>query len=765
MSYREAQTYPYCLPIALLVTYVGLMPMQTAAQDAQPAPAEATELAPIEVIGSTPLPQLGVPADRVPANAQHVTGDAAANSTAADVSGLLERRLNSVSLTSGQANPFQSDLNFRGFTASPLLGTPQGLSVYLDGVRVNEAFGDVVNWDLIPEAVIQRIDLIPGSNPMFGLNTLGGAISISTRSGFDSPGTSAQISGGSFGRRSLQAQQGATNGNLGYFVSADTLDEDGYRKHTPSRLRQLFARTDYRQGADKLSLSFTGADNSLYGTQALPESLYDHPRDAYTWPDYTDNHLAFVNLNGTHLIDADKLLSANLYYRVLRSSAFDSNINDDFDPLAAIDEDNTPGQNELARTNTHGYGSTWQFTWLRPWVGHDNQLVLGASADLGDTDFAQFKQAAVFIQDHKDAGIADFAQDTDLGAKNRYYGLYAMDVFSLTPLWDLTLSGRFNHAHVKLDDHAGDALDGQHDFHRLNPAVGLTYHPSRAFTGYVNYSQGTRTPTPVELTCADPKAPCTLPNNFLADPPLKQVVAHSWEIGSRGLLGSNWGWKATLFRSDLDDDILFVSSGAGNTAAGYFRNVPKTRRQGAELSLEGNQGPWRWQAQYSFTDATFQAPFRERSEHNSSANALGDIAVQRGDRVPAIPPHLFKLLAEYRVGNRYHVSAELRAAAGQYARGDENNDDRHDKLPGYAVLDLGMRRHLRRAWEVFANLDNVFDKQYANFATLGENVFTGPGGSFSATNARAELFRTPAEPRALWVGLRYRTQATAQETD
>src|SRR5262249_21172264 len=70
--------------------------------------------------------------------------------------------------------------------ASPLQGTPQGLAVYMQGIRVNEAFGDTVNWDLIPKVAIGRSDVWT-NNPAFGLNALGGAISFQMKDGFAAP--------------------------------------------------------------------------------------------------------------------------------------------------------------------------------------------------------------------------------------------------------------------------------------------------------------------------------------------------------------------------------------------------------------------------------------------------------------------------------------------------------------------------------------------------------------------------------------------------
>ncbi|HEX2659365.1 MAG TPA: Plug domain-containing protein, partial [Polyangia bacterium] len=143
-----------------------------------------------ETVITAPAPLHGsrVPRDRVAANVQTVTADALAESQALDLSHYLEERSGSVSVNNVQGNPLQPDLEYRGFVSSPLLGTPQGLSVYLDGVRLNEPFVDTVNWDVIPTGAIRSVNLMPGSNPLFGPNTLGGALSIETKTGFSDPG-------------------------------------------------------------------------------------------------------------------------------------------------------------------------------------------------------------------------------------------------------------------------------------------------------------------------------------------------------------------------------------------------------------------------------------------------------------------------------------------------------------------------------------------------------------------------------------------------
>ena len=161
---------------------------------------EAIKAPPVEVISTTPLPGLGVPKDSVPAHVQTGTGADLKEPDVRTVGDFMERKLDSVNVNASQGNAFQPDVNFRGFTASPLLGSQIGLSIFQDGVRINEPFGDTVNWDLIPKTAISDMTLIPGSNPIFGFNTLGGSLAITTKNGFDNPGLTAEIYGGSFGR-------------------------------------------------------------------------------------------------------------------------------------------------------------------------------------------------------------------------------------------------------------------------------------------------------------------------------------------------------------------------------------------------------------------------------------------------------------------------------------------------------------------------------------------------------------------------------------
>lgn len=712
----------------------------------------------VEVIGTTPLPGIGVPRDSVPANVQ--TGGAAElrNPGVLALPDFMERGLDSVSVNASQGNPFQPDVNFRGFTASPLLGTQPGLSVFQDGVRVNEPFGDSVNWDLIPKSAISSMALIPGSNPVFGLNTLGGALVITTKSGFDSPGLSAEGYGGSFGRRAGELEYGGSADRLAYFVMGNLFDESGWRDQTASLVRQGFAKLSYRSSDTSFDLSYTGASNVLNGGQSVPASFLEERRSiAYTFPDTFDNRLSFANLVGKHYFSAVHVLEGNAYMRSLKSRNFSTNVNDDFDPAQPAAPGNAQGQSIQDDVSTGGWGLGLQYTYLGDAGTMKNRLTLGAGIDAGRTDFTESRQDANFAADRSSVALGDLAVTTQARVANTYQALYVTDTLSPTPKTDLTLAGRYNRALVKIRDQTGanPALDGDSRFSRFNPAAGATYKASDALTAYANYNEGMRIPTPVELTCADPNAPCALPNAFLADPPLKPVIARTVEAGLRGRISPNASWRATAYQTTLSDDILFVSASAGAPNTGFFQNVGATRRRGIELGASGTAGRFTLAASYAYIDARFRSAFTEHSPNNASADAGGDIQVGPGNRIPGIPQNIFKLRAGWRAVDDVELGAGMIAASSQLARGNENNGDVRGTVPGYAVFNLDARWSFARGWEVFAEVDNLFNTKYETLGILGRNFFNGPGHAFDANAAASELFLSPGAPFGAWIGVRY----------
>ena len=729
---------------------------------AQENRAEALELPTIEVIGTTLLPGLGTPIRDVPANVQVYTQKDLAKQRQNNLAEYLEQNPTSITVNAAQGNPFQPDISFRGFTASPLLGVPQGLSVFQDGVRINEPFGDVVNWDLIPQSAISSIQLIPGSNPAFGLNTLGGALAIYTKSGSNNPGGSIQAYAGSFGRRTVEFEHGGKSGSWDYFVTGNTLKDRGWADHNPSRVAQFFGKVGYQTKDTDLDLSLTMANNTLEGTQTLPTSFSNNIRQAYTYPDQNNNKLGLLTLKGSHFITEELLLGGNAYYRNYRSSSVASNRNGNFgeiDPDTGV-ASTVQATNDRSSIDQKSYGVGLQLTYLADLMGKKNQIVVGASADLGRAIFTQTSQEAQFNASRGVDPIGPFMPVTDAATRNRYYGVFATDTFSFADRWALTLSGRYNLARIKIEDRSGDApsLNGNNSFSRFNPAVGLNFNPTPALTMYASYNEGMRAPTPIELTCADPNAPCKLPNNFLSDPPLKKVVSKTIEAGARGKIGETASWTAAIYRTELSDDIAFISSQGAGSNTGFFQNVGNTRRKGLELSATDKLGALTATARYSYIDATYQSTFLENSRVNSSADETGVIAIMPGNHIPGIPRHNLKFRLDYDVNEQWSIGSNILYSSAVFARGDENNFDVRGKVPGYTVVNLDSRYKVTKDVEVFARVNNLFDREYANFGILGRNAFSGPNQTFDNANAVGEQFRGYGAPRGVWVGLRYSWQ-------
>jgi iron complex outermembrane recepter protein len=738
---------------------LALPTLAVQAQTAATTPAPQV-LPPVQIIGTSLLPGLGTALRDVPGNVQVFSGNELARQRQGNLAEFLENNPTSVTVNAAQGNPYQLDISLRGFTASPLIGVPQGLSVFQDGVRINEPFGDVVNWDLLPQSAIAGIQIIPGSNPLFGLNTLGGALSITTKSGATHPGGSVELSGGSFGRRSLQYEQGGEAGAWDWFSTANLSKERGWAEHNPSRVTQFYGKVGHTANGTALNLSLTAANNRLEGTQTLPSSFLDDRRQAYTFPDLNENRAVMLAATGRHAINAQAVLGGNLYVRRYRNHNTSSNVNDAFgeidpgtglpDPVEALNDRSAIDQ------TSHGLGA--QLTLTQPLVGLKNQLVIGASADFGRARFTQDSQPAAFTPSRAAVATGDFEPETDAQTRNRTVALFVADTVSLTPMWTLTTSGRYNAARVSIRDRSGNApaLDGDHRFNRFNPAIGLNFNPDTENTRntiYAGYNEGMRAPTAIELTCADPQAPCKLPNSFLADPPLKKVVARTLEIGARGKQGADT-WSVAVYRTDLQDDIQFVSSG-GAINAGFFQNVGKTRRQGVELTAGTRFGPVDVVARYSVIAATYASAFTENSPNNSSADANGDIVVPAGARIPGIPRQSLRLRFDIEPTDKWQVGANLIVSGSSRARGDENNLDARGKVPGYGVLNLDTERELGKGFEVFARINNLFNRKYANFGILGQNVFANAAHSFDPANGASETFLGLGAPRGVWAGVRY----------
>jgi iron complex outermembrane receptor protein len=749
---------------------------------------DSVELSNMQVIGVTPLHGVGLPEDMIASNVQSATAEDIERVQALDLSDFMNKTLGSVSLNQAQNNPFQPDLKYRGFTASPLVGNAQGLTVYMDGVRANEPFGDAVNFELIPESAIASINLMPGSNPLFGLNTLGGALSIQTKNGFTHEGHELEAYTGSFGRDSVSVSTGGNDGDFGYFTTGAIIKEDGWRDFSPSRVEQFFSNLSYRNEGTSLDLGITLVDSDLNGNGASPVELVDMDRKAvFTHPDNTQNELRMFTLNGSHWLNDQVMLSANTYYRSSDRSTF----NGDGSELSVIgndlgeDEDGVDGVfdgddeiltndaaalgfadgddvalNNTSETKQDSYGFGLQSTFLQNLFGKENQLIVGASYDRSDVEYTSQSEVAQFTSTRGTNGtnfiIGETVVDGDIETET--FSLYFTDTMSLTEKLALTVGGRYNRIAI---DISGSSKGGEqnlnetgdtHVFTRFNPSVGLTYAIQDNLSVYGSYSESNRAPSPSELTCAqdDSRAEqisCALPNSFLADPPLDDVVARTVEAGLRG---NNTGvnWNANVYYTELKDDLFFFPATEDDPAdprlrTGNFDNIDKTARAGLELGLFGEADKFDWFANYSYVRATFEDKFQYAREVDDN---LETFTVNNGDRLPGIPAHNVKIGADYHFNQQFSLGLTASYHSSQYYRGDEANEDK--KISAYKVVNLHSRYKLNDNVQFFAKVDNLFDSEYETFGLYGEPD-EAPGFDFEDPR-----FVGAGAPRAGWIGIK-----------
>jgi outer membrane receptor protein involved in Fe transport len=752
------------------------------AATAQGAAGQAFEIQPV-IIQVTPLSNNGIRLATYPHNVQNLSAHDLVVNGVPNLTSALDKKASGVNLVNSQANPFQPTILYHGFEISPIQGTPAGLSVYVDGARFNQPFGDIALWSTLPDEAIASISVQDG-NPDFGLNALGGSVKLRLKNGFTDAGGEIELSGGSFGQIHGNIEYGSQAGHAAVYLDVSAAHEGGWRDSQSSDLQNFYGDVGWRGVQAELHFNATLANSTLNGPGSAPvELLAADPTAQFTGPNGIADRFMKLSTTLNAELTADTAIQTVIYYDNLLEHLYNGNGPNDLPcgpgPGAAYLCQGGPGnpvstdrsgnpipnfapnanaygyfayaQLNLNTTNTNGYGASLQMTNKSDLFGLKNSLTAGISFDGGFTKYdadsydGGIDAERIYIAP---PGFAAPGYEIDepgtvpvgVAVRNAYEGAYATDTLTMTQKLAVTAGGRFNIANIALHDQdppdpnaPGAGVSGRHDYSHFNPAIGATYAITPLITLYGGYSEANAAPTPAELSCASPEDSCSLANFLSGDPNLKQIVSRTVEFGIRGAApgpdGLILGYEGDYYNSTTNDDIEFLQSPFNPIGSGYFSNVGKVLRSGFDLGAHLDAPTWHIYASVSHTNATFGSSFIEQS-NNPDADADGNITVEKGDHLPGIPENLVKFGAEIDLTRRWIVGFTANAQASTFLYGDEANLT--GPLPGYFTADINTSYQITRRLQIFASVENVTDARYYEYGTFSP---AGRGGGVYVAQA------------------------------
>ncbi len=611
---------------------------------------------------------------------------------------------------------YKTSLSTRGFSAGPVLGTPQGVSVFVDGVRQNQPDAAEINFDLLPLDHVKRVEFLHGTGSLLGPNSLGGSVNLITQRGEGPPHGEIELSGGSYGLLSGEASVAGASGPWDYYVGAGGERDGGWRDATGARNGNVFTNLGrrWRRGGLVLQAYYAGSRAETAGS--LPEELFDaEPSGNFTRGDFENINQLQVSLAGFHTLGPGRLEFRSYYQR---NNAERFNVNQAPDP------------NVRSRSANRSLGGTVDYRW-ETMVGK-TRLAVRTGVD----GVANRVSVGIFTE-----APGDTNQTTSVKSPSWDLSEFAIADLTVSRV-TLSAGARYDYIRLPFQDLLDPTADTTSTFHRLSPRGGVNVDLGRGASAYMSVGQSFRAPALLEVTCADPAAPCPLPFALSDDPPLKPVVATTVEAGGRWIVGPAI-LDLSAYRTAVRDDIYFIASNAA-LFSGYFANIGNTRREGVEVGSRFIFNRFSTYVNYAYTHATFETQaqiFSPREAADPSSPLFGQNDVQPGDQLPLVPDHTVRFGGQVQLPKGLQAGLDARFTGPQWLRGDEANET--TRLPSYFTADLRIGWSWAD-WEVQGVVANVFNRKYATFGTFNENRQTG----------QVERFLTPGLPRNLKIIIR-----------
>jgi iron complex outermembrane receptor protein len=716
-----------CLSGFVLLTLLLAAGAQAQQVDSTKRDTTAQHLQTIEVTGSivpTAGPTIG---SGVPARISTVSGEQLENWEPRMLPDALETQAG-VTTYDDLGSAYKITLNSRGFSASPALGTPQGVSVFLNGVRQNEPDASEVNFDLMPLDHIAKVELLSGSASLLGPNSLGGAINLITQRGEGPPSGEIELTGGMYNSYEGEAGvSGSTRNGWDYYAAGGYNHEGGWRDFTGATSYNGFLSLGHTGKTGGIHFWAMGARSRAEVAGSLPEEIYDtNPAVNFTPGDYENIHEFQGAFTGYQKVGPSRF-SLTVYGRTTNSDRFNGN--------------QVPDPNSRFFGDTRVLGATGDWRWSRP-VSENATLSFRLGADVAKTwTFVQIfnlDNDGTLPPDELVTAPATITTNVESSGNDAAgYGLVDLKVGPVT----LSGGARYDHVKIPFQDNLDPVNDTSSSFHRLNPRVGASVDLGSGLSVYGSWGESFRAPNLIELTCSDPTASCPLPNALGADPPLDPVIAKTVEGGAR-LVRSHFILDGSVYRTTVDNDIYFIAS---SIIGGYFANIGATKREGVELSGQAFlPGGHTLYANYAFTRGTFEETlqiFSARADADPDSPLFGENIVQPGDHLPSTPENTVRAGASFKLPAGITTGLDVRYTGPQWLRGDEANET--PELPSYTIVNARLGWQWRQ-WSILGIVTNIFNTKRAVFGTFNENEATD----------EVQRFLTPAQARQLKVVVR-----------
>jgi iron complex outermembrane receptor protein len=650
------------------------------AAGAQSSPPQEQELAVEEiVVTATRLADMIEELRRVPGQVYVVTSQDIQRTKPSTVQEAL-RQVPGIVLYDQNGNRFQPLVDLRGFNAQP----NPSLSVFVDGVRVNEPDSNAVNFDLIPIQDVERIEILPGPTAIFGQNALGGVINIITKRGTTTPQTTVDGALGSFNHYRVSANtSGPLPKGLDYYLSFGLDRESGFRDFSDGRVARSLARIGYRpaEGSDlNLAYSYTNDRLQQAGVLSLAE-ISQSRRQAVSHGVY-GNELSSVVFQGKQKLPWAFSLAGNVSFRQTSS------------------EQNNVGRSSISRliADTNTTSGAVQLSHEAEFWGRQNRLSIGGElqhsgvGSSGDGSFAGFPFSSRRLIDEDVAGV------------------FGQDRFDLTSQLTLTAAVRYDSTKLRFVDELAGANSGAKWYGQATPRTGLTYTPWSVLTLYANYGQGFRVPTTDELFAFGP---------FGSNPNLRPVKSQTYEVGLRARPAEWLEGTLALFLTDVKGEIVFEVTDPV-TLSGNNINLPKSRRQGVETGLKIRPREWvDVLLNYTYTDARYRTSFE-----------LISGTAEKGDRLPLVPMHRVNGTASFHPLPGLDISLNGQYVSRQVLLNDESNQSYY-RLQDAFLLNA-QASYTWKMFRFFLQGNNLTDKKYETYGTLsGSTVFLMPAAGIN----------------------------------